>query len=375
MRSLAILSLPFLLLPLLAAGDKPSDKPEEQVGPKLTYSSADTAKTPAGDVTFHGPFTNETLTVSIEKLEPHEFLEISCDLLILHTWDGSVLPETQPRGSEPNGPDYLRLALKSGPTLLYTTFSNLPDDPGFLAEGKFQNYPSQVPGERLHSQTGAAATGTLGYFYPWIVTPQPFPLDATYKIKFTIPHKDKTAALEFTAMGLQNIIDESWGITHVQVRTLSDSAVQKPDAFEITNAFRDALDSKAKNQPEAFQTLIAGMDATAEWFAKNVQAKPIDAAHVAQLVKDLWANDQQLATRDSAEKELQAMGPIVEPYLRDARRTAPGEVRFRLDRIMKYVGVHPIEDENVRRIVLAARVLEIINTPRAVEVRRSLTEK
>jgi hypothetical protein len=342
---------------------------------RLTYSSEEIATTPVGGVKFHGQFSNETLTITADKLPAHDFLEFSCDLLILHTWDGSVLPESQARGAEPNGPDYLRLGLRNGPTLLYTTFSNLPDEPGWLPEGRFQNYPSQVPGDRLACQTGAASTGTLGYQFPWAKIPSHAPMDATYKLKFIVPHKDAAAAFEFTGMGLQNIMDESWGVTNVQVRTLAAADVKKPDAFDITNAFRDALDPQSKNQPEAFNLLVRGMDTTADWLAKNVEPKPIDGPKVAQLLKDFALGDAQPDLRSSAERQLQAMGPIVEPYLRDARKTADAEFRFRIDRVLKFFGVHTIEDASLRRILLADRVLEVIGTPRALEVRRSLTEQ
>lgn len=342
---------------------------------KIHYSSDEIATTPAGGVKFHGQFSNETLTVYADSLPSHEFLEITCDLLILHTWDGSVMPETQPRGAEPNGPDYVRLGLRNGPTLLYTTFSNLPDEPGWLPEGKFQNYPSQVPGDRLPCQTGAAATGTLGYQFPWAKIPSTAPMDATYKLKFIVPHNDGDAALEFTGMGLQNIMDESWGVTNVQVKIVAAENVKKPDAYEITNAFRDALDPKSKDQPENFNLLVRGMDTTADWIQKNVDPKPLDGPKVAQLLKDFALGDAQLEARSSAERQLQAMGPIVEPYLRDLRKTADGELRFRIDRVLRYLGVHPIEDASLRHIMLATRVLEVIGTPRALDVRRSLTEQ
>jgi hypothetical protein len=366
--SLLIAAAILAALPSLRASAAPTEV-------KVTYSSDEMATSPAGNVNFHGQFSNETLTIHAEGLPTHDFLEITCDLLILHTWDGSVLPESQPRGAEPNGPDYLRLGLRNGPTLLYTTFSNLPDEPGWLRESLFQNYPSQVPGDRLPCQTGAAATGTLGYQFPWGKIPSTAPMDATYKLKFIVPHSDSDAAIEFTGMGLQNIMDESWGVTNVKVKVLAAADVKKPDAFDITNAFRDALDPKAKNQPEAFNLLVRGMDTTEDWLAKNVDPVKLDGPKIAKLVKDLAAGDKDVDIRSSAERQLHAMGPIVEPYLRDARKTADGELRFRIDRVLKYLGVHTIEDANLRRVLLATRVLEIIGTPRALDVRRTLTEQ
>src|SRR5438067_11587372 len=151
---------------------------------EVVWSNDDTAKTPQGDVTFHGPFTNETVEVTTGHLASHAFLDVSFDLLVIRSWDGSVeMTGTRPAAI---GPDFFKLALRDGATLMFTTFSNRPDDPGFDPQGKFQNFPSPVPGDHLAPQTGAAAMNSLGYDYPWLGAPQPFPMDATYRIHLII---------------------------------------------------------------------------------------------------------------------------------------------------------------------------------------------
>lgn len=173
----------------------------------LVWSNTDTEKAPQGDVTFHGPFANETVEVRMDHLAPHGFLEVSFDLLVIRSWDGSV----EMRGTHPSalGPDFFKLTLREGATLLFTTFSNRPDDPGFDPQGKFQNFPSPVAGDHLAPQTGAAGKNSLGYNYPWPNAPQAFPMDASYRIHLVVPHNSPQAVLQFTGLGLQNVIDES----------------------------------------------------------------------------------------------------------------------------------------------------------------------
>jgi len=338
----------------------------------LTWSHPDTDKTPVGNIQFHGPFTNDIVRISADNLPAHPFLEISFDLLILRTWDGSSPMSERAHPQDP-GPDFFRVALTDGPTLLYTTFSNRPDDDSFRADSKWQMYPSQVPGTHLDPQTGADAKNTLGYAYPWPGPSTFYPMDATYHIKFIIPHNSAKATLELGGMNLSSPIDESWGITNLQFRPITDPG-DKPDSAAIATAFAHALDAKATDQPASFQTLILGMDDTAEWIVANVQPQTIDAAMVADDIGKLSADDHNVQVREGAFDELRAMGPQIEPYLRDARRSAPADLRVRIDWLLESIGTTEIADENIRRVMLATRVLEIIGTPHALEVRKALTQ-
>src|SRR5207302_1739485 len=81
------------------------------------------------------------------------FIRISFDLLIIHTWDGNWQLAEDKLPVE-IGPDSLRLGLKGGPTLLYTTFSNVP----YVNESRFQNFPSPIPGDQMPAQSGAKET-------------------------------------------------------------------------------------------------------------------------------------------------------------------------------------------------------------------------
>ena len=362
------LFLTLAVLPLLGAA---ATEPTPQF--PITRSHPDLLKTPTGNLSFHGPFENETVRATVATLPPHVFLDISFDLLILRTWDGSI-PMTDQGRPQHSGPDTFRCALANGPTLLYTTFSNRPAGDDFDPAAKFQNYPSQVPGTHLDPQTGAYAKNTLGYNFPWAGPTQLYPMDATYHMHFIIPHNAAGATVEFTALNLSDLIDENWGIANIQLRPLPLETVERPDAQGIATAFAHALDATAADQPAAFQTLILGMDDTADWIAANVQPQPIDTAKLAEALKNLAADDSNVPLREQAPIDIHALGPQAEPYLRDARQSAPGEVRQRIDWTLEWITTTEITDENLRRVLLATRVLEIIGTPHALEVRKHLTE-
>lgn len=338
----------------------------------VTYSSRETDKTPATHVNFHGVFANDLVEASAESLPDHDFLDISFDLFILRSWDGSVPVNAATKKSR-LGPDYFILGTADGPFLLYTTFSNWPDE-RFTNDSRFQNYPSQIPGEHLDSYAGCDARNTLGYHYGFPGPPQPVPMDSTYHMHFVIPHSSSQFILQLSAYGLSSVDDENWGFTDVKLKTLHAKDIQTPDDKAIADAFAESLDSSSTKRPAAFQTLILGMDKTADWITKNVKPQPIDAATVHQLIDDLLGDDNKIDARASAGASLYALGPQIEPYLRDARKSAHSEQRLRIDRVLTQIGVNAIDDPDLARAMLATRVLEIIGTTRALEVRAALTE-
>jgi hypothetical protein len=367
--------LPLLLLPLLAVAPvpAPATAPAAPASLPLTWSSRITDTTPVGNVHFHGPFSQDTLTVSADKLPAHDFLDISVDLLILRSWDGSA-NWGFPHQEQDGGPDGFRLALVDGPTLLYTTFSNTPIDRNFYRVAQVQAFPSQVPGDKLPTQTGAVAKNSLGYNNPWPGKPALFPMDSTYHLHYVIPHTAARIALDFSAVNLQNLIDESWGVADVRIVPVAAAQVQKPSADAIAKAFTNSLDPISTTQLEDFQTLISGMDDTTAWIDSNITPAPIDAASALDCIKTLGATDAHIGDREAAQPVLLQMGPQIEPMLRDARHAAGTEHRLRIDWVLLSSEVTPINDDNLRKVLLATRALEIINTPKALALRKKLTQ-
>lgn len=367
-----------LLLPQAtrAADDKLAPLVPQSAPPlPVTYSSPDVDTTPVGNIRFHGAFGRETFSATADKLPAHDFIEVSCDLLIIRTWDGSTQitePDLKPA---PIGPDFFRMGVRGGPTLLYTTFCCMPDGNAFKGD-KTQNYPSQIPGDLLEPGAGAVSKNKLGYNFPDAGPSTLVPMSGLYHLHFIVPHHGDSISFDFTGLNLQDLHDESWGVGDVEVRPLTAAQVEKPDAAAI----KKALDVCAQADPTtdltgSFQTLIDGMNDTVAWMDKNIKPVAINTAPVPGLLQDFAAGDEKREARDDAHMSLVKLGIQVEPALREARKAAVGEVRLRIDWALMSLDVSHISEDDLRRVMLATHVLEIIGTPEALALRKKLTEK
>ncbi len=164
---------------------------------------------------FLGQFGNETTCLHFTNLPSHSWLKLSFDLYLIRSWNGNVelygsdapdtstIPEIKFLG--PNyvvGPDHFQL-LFEGHNLLNTTFSNYPD---FT-----QAYPGSYPGGDYSPQTGATQINTLGFIH------YDDPMDSVYHLTFIFQHSSPQIQLEFSAWGLQELANESWGLDNLQV--------------------------------------------------------------------------------------------------------------------------------------------------------------
>ncbi|HWB54199.1 MAG TPA: LamG-like jellyroll fold domain-containing protein, partial [Tepidisphaeraceae bacterium] len=138
------------------------------------------------------------VTLTLSNLPVHDNLSISFDLYILRTWDG--------RAGGTYGPDIWSLT-EDLQSLLYTTFAN-----GNTAG---QSYPGSYtdPHVSYPIQTGAIAVDSLGY------TNNGNPDDATYHLSFSFPHTSSSVIFDFAALKMQGLLDESWGIDNITVRS------------------------------------------------------------------------------------------------------------------------------------------------------------
>ena len=104
----------------------------------------------------------------------------------------------------------LKVGVDGDPNVLSATFGNTP------YSSATQSYPLVYtpPGTTgFATRTGAIAQNTLGgNFYG----------DTTYRISITVPHEESSVAVDFSALNLENLNNESWGLDNVRVWT-SDS--------------------------------------------------------------------------------------------------------------------------------------------------------
>lgn len=171
------------------------------------WSNSKRSTSPSGEI-FLGEFGNGGTSLILEELPAHSRVSVSFDLYILRSWDGNQVelpddfdpyqPIVEGQAATRIGPDSFQV--RSGDTIfLDATFSNWAQ---FT-----QNYPSlDSP-----AQSGAVAVNTLGYTYgDW-------QKDATYRIHLSFDHSEPMLVLDFLALGLQALEDESWGIDNVSV--------------------------------------------------------------------------------------------------------------------------------------------------------------
>ncbi|MBN1148932.1 MAG: Ig-like domain repeat protein [Anaerolineales bacterium] len=188
-------------------------------------------ETTPGGRGFLGQFSNETACLELDSLPLHQQVSVSFDLYIIRSWNGNQVSagSSAPSGmpSETDvivGPDRWKIEA-DGQLLMLTTFSNWLGHP--------QAYPGSYPGRDYPRFTGAVEKYTLGYMSAQGI------LDSVYRLTYTFAHNQDTLNLDFTAMGLQIITDESWGLDNITVRCIIPatlSSAQESIAMPETEA-------------------------------------------------------------------------------------------------------------------------------------------
>lgn len=167
---------------------------------------------------FLGEFSNETVTLTLANLPQHSQVIVGFDLLLIRSWDGNLTGNSWiPTGVDPIsptavgeiGPDQWNLTV-AGQEQIHTTFSNW-DPIGFM-----QAYPGNFPGGDYQARTGATANNSMCYEQ-----------DSTYRMQYTVAHSGADLTIDFSALGLQTIDNESWGLDNVTV-SIASGADQKP---------------------------------------------------------------------------------------------------------------------------------------------------
>ena len=167
-------------------------------GAAFAWSNSNTDASHTGQFTrFLGRFGNETVALNLTNLPPHDQVELSFDLYIIDSWDGSDFL---------NGADYFQVGYSGSiDNLLSETFIGCPDP-------RFGSYAATQP-----EFCGADVGFNPGH------------PDAIYRNLddgFVFQHSATTLNINFTGSGLQGVEDESWGIDNVRVTVSTAAAVQ-----------------------------------------------------------------------------------------------------------------------------------------------------
>ncbi len=201
---------------------------DDGVHPLLGWSEPITTTSPSGQA-FLGEFGNQTVTLNLGTPTPlasHGRVQVTFDLYLLRSWDGNMLTnaarlepafpglDLAPLASqELVGPDHWEFRA-AGRSLLHTTFSN------WEGEAYRQSYPGAYPQGDYPARTGARAVGELGYSF------KSLPMDTVYSLAFVFDHSAPTLRLDFSAFGLQDLADESWGLDNLRVTLLNGLPAQ-----------------------------------------------------------------------------------------------------------------------------------------------------
>ncbi len=284
-------------------------------GASSGWSNYKTSTTPTGGRRFLGRYGNEAATLNLSGLPAHDTVEVEFDLFVIDTWDGNATSA---------GPDYWEL-WADGARQFRTTFNN--------HAGGAQSYPGEFQSSNP-SYAGAAERGALGYGS-----------DAVYHIRRSFDHIAGTFQLDFRALGLESLDNESWGLDNVRVRVINSNVPLANSSFTVVfwarrdQTYQDAyvLGQGDGNPNEDLYIgwrngqFTCGFDAT-NYVRTSSQFYSTDWDHWACTydadtnLRTLYRNGQRVA-QDTAPADYQGTGPLL------IGRTRWGNYDGRLDEL------------------------------------------
>lgn len=373
-RHLFVTALIAVLAINLFAQDKPADKPAEKPAKKNVlpkgkvhysedfeqavgkeWSSQTLSKTPAGKRGFLGEFSNDKVTLALDKLPKHKYIRLSLDLYIIRSWDGNYIKTIW---GEVVGPNVLAIAVQGKSVLMNSSFASIGE------YNQKQSYPDDYGVANYAPRTGATENNSLGYIF------YKKKMDAVYTMSFVLPHSEDKIKIDFSAETLQAISDESWGLDNVEVTVYEQSPVGKLDADKLKKFWGDLSGDDPAKADKALWTL-AGAGNTTEVTKHVTDSLKLTISKVApppetkKLIDQL--DDDNWQVREKATKALKEMGDKVAGILRlELKETKSAEVRLRLRQILSGMAGE-LSNANLLHISRAGRLLRILGTREAVE--------
>jgi len=156
-----------------------------------------------------GFFNNESFTLKINELPPHNAVRIILDLYIHDSWDGN--------SQGVNGPDVWKM-LVDDELVVNTTFSNSPCESTFCL---YQSYPENVF-RQFTPKSGAIIPNLPGRCQFFGATGW----TTKYRISHVVSHQNSSIAIqcldELIQLNAGNPkCDESWSVSNIQVSLLN----------------------------------------------------------------------------------------------------------------------------------------------------------
>jgi WD40 repeat protein len=152
--------------------------------------------------------------------------------------------------------------------------------------------------------------------------------------------------------------------------------VARQDKLEAKDLARAWAELAGGDAPRAFRarwTLVNAPEAAVTLLTRHLRpTQPADARRLAQLLGDL--DSDQFPVRTAAQKELEVLGELAAPALRQALAKNPSlEVRRRAESLLDRLR-GPVTEPEQRRTVRALAVLEAIATPEARKLLATLAQ-
>lgn len=184
---------------------------QSAVGSEWTHTTRQDTPTPYpfGPRSFLGEFGNDTVSLNLLGLAPHDSVLLEFDLYLIRSWDGSSAGTAYDYGD-----DAFKVSVGGGPVLLDETFSN--GNPAGQSFGPASSNPYF---------SGAAETYSLGYVFVDGTQQTSQVMDSVYRLSFAFAHSTDLLTLNFSGYGLQGMDDESWGLDNVRVSAVPEPGV------------------------------------------------------------------------------------------------------------------------------------------------------
>jgi hypothetical protein len=175
---------------------------------------------------------------------------------------------------------------------------------------------------------------------------------------------------ETLACGLSNSTAIIWDIP-VELRRPK----LRPQSFsqrDLTQFWEDLASSDAAQARQAISKLATCPDQAVPFIQSRLKpAAPVDAKQIQRWIADL--NSNQFAEREKATQELERVGVLAGPALKNALENRPApETQRRTERLLDKIRA-PVMSAELIRSVRSVEVLERIGKPQAQDVLKALT--
>lgn len=315
--------------------------------------------------TFLGEFSNETVSLTIDRLPDHRFLRIRLDLLVLRNWAGS---------EHGVGPDLWQFSVDDGPLLVDASFSLFPE-----LDGLTQSFPANYPLGEAPANTAASETNSMGFRYD---SNKYGVRDAVYRLDYVFPHNTERVVLYFSGLGERirpargNARSGTWGLDNVVIETLDNRTVSRLDARQLNQAWEDLALADSVRGNQAVWKLINTGDHAVELLRNKLSVDwSSNANEPGSLILNL--NDDDYRIREAATRKLIPLAGVLPQLItrleHEIKTSRSDEQRIRLARVLRAAAsAESRRTPEFRQLARARYILDLTGTEEAAKLHSKL---